>query len=81
VNIFNTILHSAAESLNLALVCVGKFGLEQLYPPRNEALGTISSRIEKSLSFAAKAREQHILRFEAKAANMASQTPRRPGQA
>ena len=80
VNIFNMILHSAGESLTLALVCVEKFRLEQLYPPQLEALGTISSRIERSLSAAAKAREQHIARFDAKAASKASPPSRRPGQ-
>jgi hypothetical protein len=78
VNVFNSILHSADESLKLAQVCVEKFELDRLYPPRNEALGTISSRIERSLSSAAKAHEQHIMRFEAKAADQANQRPRRP---
>jgi hypothetical protein len=79
-NIFNMIMHNAGESLKLALVCVEKFELERLYPPRNEAVGTISSRIEQSFSFAAKALEQHIVRFEAKAANRAAPPLQRRGQ-
>jgi hypothetical protein len=75
----NAILHSADES-KLALVCVEKFGLEQLYPPRNEPVRTISSRIERSLSTVVKAREQHIARFAAKAASNVGPSPRRPGQ-
>jgi hypothetical protein len=78
-NIFNVILHNADESLKLALICVEKFELERLYPPKSEAIGTISSRIERSLSSAAKAREQHIARFEAKAANKVGPPSRRPG--
>jgi hypothetical protein len=81
VNIFNMIMHNAGESLTLALVCVEKFELERLYPQRNEAVGTISSRIERSLSFAAKAGDQHIARFEAKAAtNKAGSPPKRRRQ-
>jgi hypothetical protein len=67
------------QLLKLALVCVEKFGLEQLYPPRNETLGMISSRIERSLSMAAKAREQHIVTFKAKAASKAGPAPQKPG--
>jgi len=64
VNIFNMIMHRAAESLKLALVCVDKFELDRRYPA--QASGTISSRIERSTSTAAKARDHHIARFEAK---------------
>lgn len=71
VNIFNMILHNADDSLRLALVCIDKFSLETLYPPRYAAHGTLTSRIERSLSSAAKARELHIARFEAKAASKA----------
>ena len=78
VNIFNGILHSADESLKLAVSCVKKFELERLYPPPNEAVGTISSRIERALSTTAKFREQHILRFQAKAANKAHKPSPRP---
>lgn len=66
VNIFNMILHSADKSLRCALICIKEFGLEQMYPPQYESWGTISSRIERSLSSAEDARKRHIARFEAK---------------
>ena len=65
VNIFNMILHSADKSLRLALICIKEFDLEAMYPPQYEAWGTISSRIERSLSSAEQARTNHIARFEA----------------
>lgn len=78
VNIFNGILHSADESLKLAVSCVEKFELERLYPPRNEDIGTISLQIERALSTTSKFREQHILRFQTKAANKAQKPSPRP---
>ena len=39
MNIFNIILHNAHKSLELALICIGKFELERLYPPPYEFLG------------------------------------------
>jgi hypothetical protein len=75
VNIFNMILHDAENSLELALVCIDQFDVERQFPPKNEAIGTISSRIKRSLLSAAEARKHHIARFEAKAAKSAQ--PRR----
>ena len=66
VNIFNMILHSADKSLRFALICIKEFDLEQMYPPQYESWGTISSRIERSLSLAGEARKHHMARFEAK---------------
>jgi hypothetical protein len=65
VNIFNAILQNAGKSLRCALICIKEFDLEQMYPPQYESLGTISSRIERSLSSAEKALTQHMARFEA----------------
>jgi hypothetical protein len=78
-NIFNMLMQSAGESLKLALVCVEKFELERLYPSRSEAVGTISLRIERSLSSAAKVLEQHIARSKTKAANTVHPPLRRRG--
>jgi hypothetical protein len=69
VNIFNMILHNADKSLRFALICIKEFHLEQMYPAQHESSGTISSRIERSLSSAENARKQHIARFEAKSSN------------
>jgi len=68
VNLFNSFLHDASKSLKLALICIDKFGLEELFPPPYEAWGTISSRIRQSLKFEEEARKHHIARFQAKAA-------------
>ena len=80
VNIFNSILHGSGDSLALARVCIDRFNIEQLHPPKYESWGTLSSRIERSQEFAAEAMKHHIARFEAKAANktpLASQRHRR----
>jgi hypothetical protein len=81
VNTFNMILHRADESLKSALVCVQKFELEKLCPPPYESWGTLSSRIERSISIAADARKHHIARFEAKAANKVQPLPQKPRRA
>ena len=81
MNIFNIILHNAHKSLELALICIGKFELERLYPPPYESWGTISYRVWRSLAAAAEARKHHIARFEAKAANKAPPLPQRPRRA
>jgi hypothetical protein len=65
VNIFNQVLHLSERSLTLALVCIQRFDLEKLCPPPYEAWGTLTSRIERSLSFAKEMREKHIARIEA----------------
>jgi len=67
VNVFNMILHLAGKSLEFGLMCVAKFEVEKVCPPPNEALGTISSRIQRSQATAADAGKHHIARFEAKA--------------
>jgi hypothetical protein len=82
VNIFLSILHRADESLKFALVCVEKLELETLFPPPYESWGTISSRIERSISIAEEARKHHIARFEAKAAaNKIQPLPQKPRRA
>jgi hypothetical protein len=68
VNLFNSFLHGASKSLKLALICIERFGLEELFPPQYESWGTISSRINQSLRFEEDSRKHHIARFEAKAA-------------
>ena len=75
VNIFNSILHNADKSLELALVCIDQFELDRKFPPKSEVIGTISSRTKRSLLSATEARKHHIARFEAKAAKIAQ--PRR----
>jgi hypothetical protein len=67
VNIFNSILHYADRSLRLGLICVAQLEVEKVCPPPYEAWGTISSRIQRSLTAAAGALKQHIARYEAKA--------------
>jgi len=76
VNIFNMILHSADKSLRLALICIKEFDLEAMYPPQYEAWGTITFRINRSLSIAEQARNAHLARFEAKSPNKAPSTIR-----
>lgn len=66
VNIFNMIMKLATDSLELAGVCIERFELERLFPPRYESWGTLSSRIERSKETAAQSLESHIARFEAK---------------
>ncbi|WP_345816675.1 hypothetical protein AAGS40_27245 (plasmid) [Paraburkholderia sp. PREW-6R] len=65
VNIFNQMLHLSNTSLTLALVCIQRFDLEKLGPPPYEAWGTLTSRIERSLSFAQEMLVKHIARIEA----------------
>lgn len=48
-----------------ALVCIQRFDLEKSCPPPFEALGTMTSRIERSLSFAKEMLDKHIARIEA----------------
>jgi hypothetical protein len=67
VNIFNSILHQADDSLKLALSCIENFELERLCPPRYEAWGTLSSRILRSRSSSEDAMNHHLARFEGKA--------------
>lgn len=64
VNIFNQILHLSERSLTLALVCIQRFDLEKICPPPYEAWGTLTSRIERSRSFAKEMLEKHIARIE-----------------
>lgn len=66
VNIFNGILHAAEKSLRLGLVCIGEFDLEARFPSPYESWGTFTSRIERSLDNAAKARQHHLDRAEAR---------------
>lgn len=65
VNIFNSILHHADKSLQLALVCIDRFDVEAACPPPYEAWGTLTSRIERARASAAEARTHHLKRFEA----------------
>ncbi len=66
VNIFNVILHAAEKSLRLGLVCIREFDLEARFPPPYESWGTLTSRIERSLDNAAKSRQHHLERAEAR---------------
>ena len=75
VNIFNAILHYAGQSLQLALICVTRFGLEKQYPQPFEQ--EKYPCIERSLAIAADARKHHIARVEAKAATKARPFQRR----
>ncbi|MFG6997391.1 hypothetical protein ACGYV2_03510 [Burkholderia pseudomallei] len=65
VNIFNQVLHLSERSLALAVVCIQRFDLEKLCPPPYEAWGTLTSRIERSLSFAKEMLEKHVAKIEA----------------
>lgn len=66
VNIFNAILHAAEKSLRLGLACIREFDLEARFPPPYESWGTLTSRIDRSLDNAAKARQAHLDRAEAR---------------
>lgn len=66
VNIFNVILHAAEKSLRLGLICIREFDLEARFPPPYESWGTLTSRIECSLDSAAKGRQHHLDRAEAR---------------
>jgi hypothetical protein len=68
VNIFNSFLHDAEKILTLAQVCIERFELDRRYPPKHEAVGTLSARIIRSFASAAGAMKHHIARWEAKAA-------------
>lgn len=72
VNLFNSFLHSSERSLRRALVCIEAFDLERAYPPEYESWGTLTSRIERSLSSAERTRQNHIDRFNAKSTSKAS---------
>lgn len=58
-NIFNMVLHHATDSLTLAEVCIERFELEKLFPPKYESWGTLTSRIERSKNSALASREHH----------------------
>lgn len=81
VNFFNMVLHHADKSLGLALDCIEKFQLERLFPPPYESWGTLSSRIQRTRSFAADARQHHIKRSEAKTNGKVSSLPLKPRRA
>ena len=66
VNIFNDILHAAEKSLRLSLVCIREFDLEARFPPPYESWDTFTSRIDRSLDSAARARQGHLDRAEAR---------------
>jgi hypothetical protein len=65
MNFFNQILHLSKTSLTLALVCIQRFDLETLCPPPYEAWGTLTSRIDRSLSFATGMFEKHSVKINA----------------
>lgn len=67
MNLFNTFLHRASNSLRLALICIEKFKLEALIPPPYESRVTISSRINQALKFEEQARSAHLARSKANA--------------
>jgi hypothetical protein len=77
INIFIGIRVNAENSLNLALNCIQRFDLEEMFPPPYAAWGTLTSRIERPLASSAEAMKHHLARAEAKAAAH----PRRPGRA
>ena len=77
VNLFLTILHSSEASLKLAKVCIEKFDLETLCPPPYAAWGTLTSRIDRSLSVSADAMKHHQERWQAKAGGATSPKPLR----
>jgi hypothetical protein len=66
VNIFNGILHAVHKSLVLAQECMRKFEIDSRFPPEYEAWGSLSSRIETSLSNERCLRDAHQARYEAK---------------
>ena len=66
VNIFNVLMHAAEKSLRLGLACIGEFDLEARFPPSYESWGTLTSRIDRSLDNAAKTRQHHMDRAEAR---------------
>ena len=68
VNIFLMILHNSESSLKLAKACIEKFDLETLCPPPYAAWGTLTSRIDRSLSISANAMKCHQERWQAKTA-------------
>jgi hypothetical protein len=78
VNIFNSFPRDAEKSLTLAQVCIDRFELDRRYPPKHEAIGTLSSRITRSFASAAGAMKHHIERWQAKAAKSTPQE-RGPG--
>lgn len=75
VNIFNSIMHEAQKSLELALVCIRNFDLDTRFPPANAAVGPLSVRIRRSLASATDAMRHHIAREEVK--NTRADAPKR----
>jgi hypothetical protein len=65
MNFFNHMLHLSEGSLTHALVCIQRFNLEALCPPPYASWGTLTSRIERSQSFAAEMLEKHIAKVNA----------------
>lgn len=62
INIYNTILHSAHESLEFSLICIEDFNLESMFPPKYPAHSTLKARIVKSLENEAQARANQLAR-------------------
>lgn len=64
VNIFNSLMHAAERSLRLGIVCLSEFDLETRFSPPYEGWGTLTSRIERSLTNATTSRQHHMDRAE-----------------
>jgi hypothetical protein len=78
VNIFNSIRDGAEKSLELGLACIDIFNLDENYPPKYEAHGTLTSRIKQSIASSAGTMKHHLARAESKAKNNPPPTTR-PG--
>ena len=63
VNIYNVILANVDRGLEMAQICVARFGIDALYPAKHEWLGPPSKQIERCLSQSTEAQENHINRF------------------
>lgn len=63
VNVFNSIMHRAEESLRLALACINTWDSAQ---SPSSSLGALTSKIKTSLLSANQARKAHSERFEKK---------------
>ncbi|MCL2589419.1 MAG: hypothetical protein FWD67_00745 [Betaproteobacteria bacterium] len=68
-NIFNMLLHLASDSLSLAGVCIERFELEKLFPPKYASWDTLSSRINRTKESAEKSREHRTAKFNAQRAS------------
>jgi hypothetical protein len=64
INIYNSILHSARECLELALSCIETFNLDEIFPSKQPTHPTLEIRVRRSLESEAQARVNQMARAQ-----------------